>query len=257
MGATSEHADIGGIVLDAVGTLIDPRPTVAEAYAGAARRQGVVLEPAEVRRRFREHFGADEVDEGRGPLATDETHEARRWRRIVAGVLPELPDPARGFAELWDHFARPDSWRCFADAGPALRTLAEAGVPIRIASNFDARLRGIVGALPELAPWAETLIISSEVGYRKPHPAFYLAACASLGLPPHRVLCVGDDPENDLFGPARAGLRAALIDRDGRAPGVLPRLPDLSGLVVLLRVGRGPSPGRDDAPGGEAAPGGR
>jgi putative hydrolase of the HAD superfamily len=258
MGTTSDDADIEGIVLDAVGTLIDPRPTVAEAYARAALRQGVVLEPAVVRRRFREHFGVDEGDERRGPMATDEALEARRWRRIVANVLPELPDPRRGFTELWDHFGRPDSWRCFDDVGPALRALADAGLPVRIASNFDARLRGIARCLPELAPWAEPVIISSEVGYRKPHPEFYRAACASLDLPPSRVLCVGDDPENDVLGPGRAGLRAALIDRDGRAPADLPRLPDLSALVDRLLVRRRPSSRPWDASGaGPAAPSGR
>ena len=40
---------IRGIVFDAVGTLIKPVPSVAEAYTAAARRQGVVLEPEEVR----------------------------------------------------------------------------------------------------------------------------------------------------------------------------------------------------------------
>ena len=35
---------IAGIVLDAVGTLIKPVPSVAEAYTEAARRQGVELE---------------------------------------------------------------------------------------------------------------------------------------------------------------------------------------------------------------------
>jgi putative hydrolase of the HAD superfamily len=234
MGTRTEFADISGIVLDAVGTLIHPVPTVAEAYAQAALRQGVVLETAVVATRFRSHFGADEFDEARGPLATDEAVESRRWQRIVAGVLPELPDPRRGFAELWDHFSRPGSWRCFEDVGPALRTLAEAGLSIRIASNFDARLRGLVRALPELAPWAETLVLSSEVGFRKPHPAFYQAVCASLDLPPHRVLCVGDDPEHDVLGPGRAGLRAVLIDRDGRAPSHLPHAADLTILTQRL-----------------------
>src|SRR4051794_26344427 len=35
---------IDGIVFDAVGTLIDPYPSVAEVYAEAARRQGVHIE---------------------------------------------------------------------------------------------------------------------------------------------------------------------------------------------------------------------
>ncbi|MBX6316576.1 MAG: HAD-IA family hydrolase [Isosphaeraceae bacterium] len=223
-----------GIVLDAVGTLIQPAPPVAEVYAEAARRQGVDLDPAAVKARFHQAFGADEVDDLRGPLATDEPTEQRRWRRIVAACLPEVPDPERAFAALWEHFGRPDAWRVFPDVAPALETLDRAGLRLRIASNFDRRLRRVVVGRPELAPWAEPLIISSEVGFRKPHPAFYRAACVSLGLPPGRVLCVGDDPENDVFGPRRAGLHAVLLDRDHRARGDLPAVADLTGLVAYL-----------------------
>src|SRR5262249_33944598 len=161
------------------------------------RRQGVVLDRSEVRARFRCCFEEDESDERLGPLATSEAIESRRWHRIVGNVLPELPDRERAFAELWEHFARPNAWRCFPAVGPAVRALAAAGVPARIASNFDRRLRGVVAGLPELDPLRDALVISSEVGYRKPHPWFYQDACASLGLPTGRVLFVGDDPEND------------------------------------------------------------
>ena len=109
---------IGAIVFDAVGTLIHPSPSVADVYTAAALRQGVVLDRDEVKARFGRHFRDDEADERRGPLATDEPTERRRWRRIVADVLPELPDPDEAFGELWDHFGRPTAWRPFPDVGP-------------------------------------------------------------------------------------------------------------------------------------------
>ncbi len=230
---------IEGIVLDAVGTLIDPVPSVAEAYAAAAARQGLVVDVAEVKSRFREHFRNDEVDEQLGPMATDEAIERRRWRRIVANVLPDLPDLDRGFAELWDHFGRPEAWRCFPDVGPGLEALRGRGIPVRVASNFDGRLRAVAAGLPELAGVVDTLVISSEVGHRKPHPAFYAAACASLDLASDRVLCVGDDPENDVLGAERAGLRGVLLDRDGRRPADLDWLPDLHALARALDKARG------------------
>ena len=218
---------IEGIVVDAVGTLIEPEPSVARAYAHAALRQGVVVVIAEVKKRFGLYFRNDEVDEQLGPMVTDESMEYRRWRRIVANVLPDLPDPDRAFDELWDHFGRPEAWRCFPDVGPGLAALRAAGFQIRVASNFDSRLRAVAAGLPELAGFVDTLVISSEVGYRKPHAAFYAAACASLGLTSESVLCVGDDPENDVLGAERAGLRGILLDRDGRCPPGLPSLPDL------------------------------
>ena len=229
---------IDGIVLDAVGTLINPVPSVAQVYAATAARQGLIVEEAEVKRRFGLHFRNDEVDEQLGPMATDEAIEYRRWRRIVANVLPDLPDLDRGFDELWDHFGRPEAWRCFSDVGPGLLALREARIPVRVTSNFDGRLRAVAAGLPELAGLVETLVISSVVGYRKPHPAIYAAACDSLGLPPGRVLSVGDDPENDVLGAERAGLRGALLDRDGREPGGIAAFPDLLALAQVVIDGR-------------------
>ena len=222
---------VDGIVFDAVGTVIEPFPSVADVYAEAARRQGVRLERSVVKARFHQYFRNDEVDEMRGPLATDEATEYRRWRRIVSNVLPEVPFPDRAFFELWEHFSRPDSWRCFPDVAPAFERLAACRVPIRIASNFDGRLRGVAQGHPELSCCVGSLVISSEVGFRKPHAAFYLAACASLGVPPERVLCVGDDLENDVLGPRRAGLRGLLLDRHDLRPAEAPYVADLEALV--------------------------
>ncbi|AGA29448.1 HAD family hydrolase [Singulisphaera acidiphila] len=210
---------IEAIVLDAVGTLIEPVPTVAEVYASAARRQGVDLDREVVRTRFAQSFRDDENEENLEALATDEPTESIRWRRIVSSVLPELPEPDRAFEELWEHFGRPDSWCCFPDVGPSLALLRAMGLPIAIASNFDGRLRTVLAGLPELAACDPQLIISSEVGYRKPHPAFYQAICECLGQRPETLLMIGDDPENDVLGACRAGLRGVWLDRRGRGNG--------------------------------------
>lgn len=221
---------IDGVVFDAVGTLIEPHPPVAEVYAEAAGRQGIGLSTDDVKRRFHTHFRHDERDELNGALVTDEATEERRWRRIVANVLPELPDPGRAFDELWQHFAQPDSWRCFPDVTPALEALASAGLIIGIASNFDGRLRRVAAELPALADRFDVLVISSEVGYRKPHPAFYETACTRLNMRPERVLCVGDDLENDVAGAIRAGLRAVWLDRHHHGGADVPSINDLTAL---------------------------
>jgi putative hydrolase of the HAD superfamily len=222
---------IDGIVFDAVGTLIKPEPSVAATYTAAARSQGVELGTEEVRARFHVHFQSDAVHGEQGVLSTDEATERRRWRRIVAGVLPEIPDPDRAFDELWEHFSSPRSWRCFPDVVPTMKALKEMGVSLCVGSNFDGRLRGVVQGLPELASWVDSLVISSEVGYRKPHPSFFRAACDHLGLPPERVMCVGDDVENDVRGAIRAGLLGLLLDRGAERPADLPHVANLTALV--------------------------
>ena len=108
----------------------------------AAGRQGVVLDCEEVRARFHVHFQSDRVHAEEGVFSTDEATERRRWQMIVTGVLPEVAEPDRAFDELWDHFGRPDSWRCYPDVVPVLDSLAEQGISVCVGSNFDGRLEG-------------------------------------------------------------------------------------------------------------------
>lgn len=208
-----EFRDVKAVLCDAVGTLIEAEPSVASAYTATAARQGVALDLAVVRARFRAAFAADEARALAGTLTTDERAERTRWRNLVAEVMPELPDLDRAFEELWLHFGRTESWFPFGDVAPALRSLQAQGLTVRIASNFDTRLRPVLAGMPALAPWASELVISSEVGWRKPAAGFFRAACAQLGLPPSSVLHVGDHPVNDITGARRAGLLAALIGR--------------------------------------------
>lgn len=227
---------IAGVVFDAVGTLIRPEPSVAEAYTAAARRQGVELDAAAVKARFQHHFHSDPVDGPNGPLSTDEATERRRWRGIVSKVLPEVPDPDRIFEELWIHFGRAEMWRAFPDAAETIQALQEAGLDVWIGSNFDSRLRPVVAGLPELADLASKLIVSSEVGFRKPHAQFFHSACERMGLRPDQVLCVGDDLENDVHGAHRAGLSGLYLDRGRRGRGDVPTVRELTELIGLVPV---------------------
>ncbi|GAC1334630.1 MAG: HAD-IA family hydrolase [Isosphaeraceae bacterium] len=202
-----------GVVFDAVGTTIEANPTVAEAYARAAKAQGTILDVAVLRERFRRAYELEEEKDRRdGTLKTDEANERRRWRDLVATVMPEVPDGDRAFEELWRHFGRGDSWQTFPDLAEALELVKRAGIPTALASNFDSRLRSVVADLPELANGIE-LVISSEVGFRKPHEDFYRVACDRLDLPPEGVLFIGDDLENDVLGPRRIGASACWLNR--------------------------------------------
>jgi putative hydrolase of the HAD superfamily len=84
-----------------------------------------------------------------------------------------------------------------------------------MASNFDARLRSIVGGIPELAPLRERCVVSSLVGWRKPSPSFFRAVAEAAGWVPEHILFVGDQPENDFDGAKAAGMLALLYDPGG------------------------------------------
>lgn len=57
----------------------------------------------------------------------------------------------------------------------------------------------------EYATGAEAVVVG------KPAPAFFHLAAASLGVPPGRVLMIGDDVETDALGARAAGMRGALV----------------------------------------------
>jgi putative hydrolase of the HAD superfamily len=106
-----------------------------------------------------------------------------------------------------------------AGAVTALGNLQERALKLALASNFDTRLRLIASGLPALAP-IEHLIISSEVGWRKPAIPFFDAVCRVVGEPAEKTLFVGDDMLNDFEGARHAGMRAVLFDPTGKRPGI-------------------------------------
>jgi putative hydrolase of the HAD superfamily len=180
----------------------------------------------------REDLGVSGEWDASGRLRTDERHETKRWRRIVGRVFDDVGDPEACFAELYEHFARPDSWRCFPEVGTTLAALRLAGFRLAIASNFDRRLESVCDGLPELAP-IECRVISSIVGHRKPSAHFYRALVQRTGVDAGSVLMVGDDYENDVVGATRAGLQAIELRRNpGREDSGV--LATLSGLERLL-----------------------
>lgn len=212
---------VRAVVFDAVGTLIMPDPPAHAVYAEVGRRFGSRLDQDVITARFRAAFRAEEEVDRAAGWRTDEEREMRRWRTIVAATLDDVTDGESCFRELWRHFARPSAWRSDPDAGQVIAELRRRGLSVGIASNFDGRLRSVAAGLPALAP-VSTLVISSEVGWRKPAGAFFEAVARAVRCEPGEVLHVGDDRANDYDGALAAGLRAVL-------------LPDLGGLAALVR----------------------
>ncbi len=64
----------------------------------------------------------------------------------------------------------------------------------------------------------DAVVLSIEVGWRKPHPEIYATALRGLGIGPADAVFVGDTYRADFQGPERVGIRAYLIDPGGRAP---------------------------------------
>ena len=201
------------LFFDAVGTLLFPAEPVAETYRRIGADFGIELPLSQVETRFRAAFAVQEQFDHDLGNATSEDHEYHRWRAIVRETLGESADAAGCFRALYEHFARPTGWRVHPDAGRAFRQAERAGLRLGIGSNFDARLIGLVDSLAELEPLRGRVVVSSQVGYRKPHRQFFRRVVDVAGCEPDRILFVGDDRRNDLEGATAAGLQARLVTR--------------------------------------------
>ncbi len=58
-----------------------------------------------------------------------------------------------------------------------------------------------------LAPFFDVILISGDLGYRKPHPSVFQELIDQLGVQSNQIAFVGDDPEADVTGAMRAGLK--------------------------------------------------
>jgi putative hydrolase of the HAD superfamily len=205
---------VRAVFFDAVGTLIHPDPPAADAYATAGRRHGSHLAVAEVRQRFVTAFRRQEQADRERDLRTSEERERERWRLIVAEVLDDVSDPERCFEELHAYFAQPAAWGCDPATASLLHALRSAGYTVGLASNFDHRLHGLAATLPPLAG-LDHIVVSSEVGWKKPSPRFFARLMEATGLAAGAVLIVGDDLDNDVAGARAVGMKALLYDPRG------------------------------------------
>ncbi|MCE9631119.1 MAG: HAD family hydrolase [Planctomycetia bacterium] len=197
---------VRAVVFDVVGTLVEPSPSVAEAYARVGLRHGAPLETADIQRRFHAAWRRQEIiDAAAVPAyATSAAREMDRWREIVADVFDRTSQSDAIFTDLWEHFGRPDAWRPLPAGTNLARAAVDAGLTVALASNFDERLFAISGVIEPLS-WAHHVFASSEIGWRKPAAEFFRTVERRLGHGPHELVLVGDDPELDIAAATRAG----------------------------------------------------
>jgi putative hydrolase of the HAD superfamily len=203
---------IKAILFDAVGTLIYPEPSVGEAYAAIGARHGCHLSPDETQSRFHKAFHRQEELDARNGYRTSEARELERWQTIVAEVFRDQPEPLAPFQELWDHFAKPEAWRCYPEVEGWFLEMAYFGWELGIASNYDCRLHLVAEGVSGLQMF-KVRFSSAEIGWAKPAAEFFQTTCNKLGLQPHEILFVGDDLENDFLASQAVGMQAVLVDR--------------------------------------------
>jgi putative hydrolase of the HAD superfamily len=124
---------------------------------------------------------------------------------------------------------------------------------IGLLSNFThpPAARNLITQL-ELEPFFEVVLISGDLGYRKPHGSVFEELIDQLGVQRDEIAFVGDDPDADITGALRSGLKPIWTTyvRDNNispAPGMLgpgddapdpavPRISNWQDLLTLLNA---------------------
>lgn len=225
---------IKAVSFDANGTLIHS-PRLGDIYAEVLTRHGVRIGGEEalrlVRRVWEEFSLARRTGEDRFAVHPG---GARGWwyqfiDRVCLHAGQGLVSPFAK-AELFGRFATAEAWEVYEEVPQVLAELDALGLRRIVLSNWDDRLPLLLERLG-LAGFFESVIFSAQAGSEKPFPAIFHRAVERLGLPPERILHVGDREQEDVEGARAVGMQALQITRGSRDSA----LPDLRPLVDLLR----------------------
>jgi len=134
----------------------------------------------------------------------------------------------------------------FPEARSALRSLRRLATLVLVTDGIAAVQHAKLSRC-RLRRFFERVVISSEVGYRKPQPALLHRALDQAGAATVRALVVGDSGPSDGAGAHAAGLDFCWVNRTDQpehAAGPVParfQVPDLSALVAVLAAQRIPA----------------
>ncbi len=110
-------------------------------------------------------------------------------------------------------------WRVEEDAHPTLQALRQAGYRLGMISNAGDALD--VHTLVDnaaLRDYFELILISAEVGIRKPHPRIFRQALDFFQVNPSQAVMVGDTLGADILGANNIGMFSIWITRRADTP---------------------------------------
>jgi putative hydrolase of the HAD superfamily len=217
------------VIFDVDFTLARPGPELgAEGYRKVGERHGLVLDPE----RYEDSRLAALDALQRHP---EHVHDDELWVSFTEEIVRGMGGAANGaracaeeLVRAWEEHER---FTLYDDALPALQVLREHRIKIGLISNGSRDLEEFVA---HHGLDADCAIGSRAFGRTKPHPEIFRHALALLDVEPEDAAMVGDSYEDDIEGARALGMRAFLLDRDGRRLDEPDRLPDLFALPAAL-----------------------
>jgi HAD superfamily hydrolase (TIGR01662 family) len=110
-------------------------------------------------------------------------------------------------------------WKVEAEARPVIQELHACGYRLGLISNAgDAKDALSLFDKTRLRQFFEVVIISAEVGVRKPAPRIFELALKQLEVPANQAVMVGDTLGADILGARNAGMSSIWITRRADTP---------------------------------------
>jgi putative hydrolase of the HAD superfamily len=219
------------VLFDVDFTLAKPGPEFGpEGYVRAAMRCGLTIDPS----KHADARAAALADLQKHPeLEHDEEIWVAFTERMLQGMGAEgerVRECAVAIEQAW---ARAEHFEIYEDVLPVLDELRSQGIGIGLVTNGARDLDEFIDH-HGLRERVDVAVSSRAHGRVKPHESIFRAALAELGVEAEEAAMVGDSPEDDIEGARALGMRALLLDREGRFPDERNRLPDLYALPAVL-----------------------
>jgi len=156
-----------------------------------------------------------------GMLAKLERVQAKnlelKFEEVYAGVLSKLGVPPR--EEFLDHVYQLYSENFHSEIVPGAERTLEALHPkykLAVISNATSDLCRRILRENGLDKLFEVIVVSRDLGIRKPDPRIFHYALEKLQVKPNEAVHVGDSLEEDVLGARRTGLRAIWIKGESK-----------------------------------------
>jgi HAD superfamily hydrolase (TIGR01549 family) len=204
------------------------------------RARSVERLAAELLERFRDDLEPCEISEicrciragDNGGYATREhlgahLRSAMRWTH---------PPSAEQLVEFWrDRFPRCNVERL--GVSPTLQSLHSRGLNLGVVSNGSISSQYPKLDVMGIRSLFSVILISEEVGIKKPDARIFRMALEKLGVLPSEAIFVGDNPALDIAGSRTVGMRAIWLNcRGERSPKEIPCPEMITSFDQVVRV---------------------
>jgi len=216
------------VVFDVDFTLARPGPDLGpEGYRRLGQRYGLTLDPA----RYDDARRAALTTLKRHP---ELDHDEEIWvlftQRIIEG-MGGVGDTYGAAVEMEGAWSRAHHFELYDDALPTLDALRSRGLKIGLLSNSARDLDEFVS---HHGMRVDAVLTSRAHGKTKPHETIFRRILELLGVTADEAVMVGDTIEDDIEGARAVGMRALLLDREGRYGPEVEALDDLREVPVAL-----------------------